>query len=72
MGGMIAQQLALYNTNKVNDLIIYASYCGGNQSFASNPEIIKQLTNLSRTAEDIKKRVIPLLFTQNWIKQTKS
>ena len=69
MGGMIAQQLALNNPNKVNDLIIYASYCSRNQSFVPNPEIIKQLTNLSGTAEDIKKRFIPLLFTQNWIKQ---
>ena len=69
MGGMIAQQLTLNNPGKVDDLIIYASNCGGNQSFAPNPEIIKQLTNLSGTAEDIKKRFIPLLFTQNWIKQ---
>lgn len=69
MGGMIAQQLTLNNPDKVDDLIIYASNCGGNQSFAPNPEIIKQLTNLSGTAEDIKKRFIPLLLTQNWIKQ---
>ena len=69
MGRMIAQQLTLNNPGKVDDLIIYASNCGGNQSFAPNPEIIKQLTNLSGTAEDIKKRFIPLLFTQNWIKQ---
>jgi len=32
MGGMIAQQLTLDYPDKVNDLIIYASYCGGNQS----------------------------------------
>jgi len=32
MGGMIAQQLELNNPNKVNDLIIYASYCSRNQS----------------------------------------
>ena len=28
MGGMIAQQLTLDHEDKVDDLIIYASYCG--------------------------------------------
>ncbi|MGZ8890044.1 MAG: alpha/beta fold hydrolase, partial [Nitrososphaeraceae archaeon] len=69
MGGMIAQQLTLNNPGKVDDLIIYASNCGTNQSIAPNSEIIKHLTNLSGTAEDKKKRFIPLLFTPNWIKQ---
>ena len=57
MGGMIAQKLALNYPGKVDDLIIYASYCGGNQSFAPNPEILNQLTNLSASADDIKKRI---------------
>ncbi|MGZ5486541.1 MAG: alpha/beta fold hydrolase [Nitrososphaeraceae archaeon] len=69
MGGMIAQQLTLNNPGKVDELIIYASNCGTNQSIAPNSEIIKHLTNLSGTAEDKKKRFIPLLFTPNWIKQ---
>ena len=28
MGGMIAQQLTIDHENKVDDLILYASYCG--------------------------------------------
>jgi pimeloyl-ACP methyl ester carboxylesterase len=68
-GGMIAQQLTLNYPNKVDDLIIYSSNCGTNRSILPNPEISKQVTDLSGSAEDIKKRLIPLLFTQNWIKQ---
>jgi pimeloyl-ACP methyl ester carboxylesterase len=69
MGGMIAQQLTLNYPDKVDDLIIYASYCGGNQSIPPNPETLKQMSNLSGSLEDIKKRFVPLLFTPNWIKQ---
>lgn len=69
MGGMIAQQLTIDYPDKVNDLIIYASYCGGNQSIPPNRELFSQMTNRSASTDDIKKRIIPLLFTSNWIKQ---
>ena len=69
MGGMIAQQLTLDYPDKVNDLIIYASYCGGNQSIPPNRELFLQMTNRSASTDDIKKKVIPILFTSNWIKQ---
>ena len=69
MGGMIAQQLTLNYPDKVDDLIIYASYCGGNQSIPPNQQIVEQFTDLSGSSEDIKTRFIPLLFTQNWTKQ---
>jgi pimeloyl-ACP methyl ester carboxylesterase len=69
MGGMIAQQLTLNYPDKVDDLIIYASSCGGNQSIAPNQQIVDQFTDLSGSSEDIKQRFIPLLFTEKWIKQ---
>jgi pimeloyl-ACP methyl ester carboxylesterase len=69
MGGMIAQQLTLNYPDKVDDLIIYASYCDENQSIPLNQEIFPQKSNLSESADDVKKRLIPLLFTPNWIKQ---
>ena len=72
MGGMIAQQLTLNYPDKVDDLIIYASYCGENQSIPLNQEIFYQKSNLSESADDdddLKKRLIPLLFTPTWIKQ---
>ena len=44
MGGMIAQELALTYPEKVNKLILYASYCGGNESkYTSNPEVIETI-----------------------------
>ena len=69
MGGMIAQQLTIDYPNKVDDLIIYASTCGGNQSIWPNQQMVEKITDLSGSTEDIKKRFIPLLFTENWIKQ---
>jgi pimeloyl-ACP methyl ester carboxylesterase len=70
MGGMIAQQLTVNYPDKVDDLIIYASYCGENQSIPLNQEIFPQKINLSESAsDDVKKRLVPLLFTPNWIKQ---
>jgi len=69
LGGMIAQKLALNYQGKVDDLIIYASYCGGNQSTPPNPDMFNQVTNQSASTDDLKKRIIPLLFTQDWIKQ---
>src|SRR5215217_3474270 len=50
-------------------VIIFASYCGGNQSIPPNRELFSQMTNRSASTDDIKKRIIPLLFTSNWIKQ---
>lgn len=69
MGGMIAQQLTLNFPDKVDDLIIYASSCGGNQSIPPSKQIQQQITELTGSAEDIKKRFIPLLFNPNWIEQ---
>src|SRR5215210_4578960 len=66
---MIAQQLTLNYPDKFDDLIIFASNCGGNQSIAPDQQIVEQFTNLSDSPEDIKNRFIPLLFTKNWIKQ---
>jgi len=47
MGGMIAQELALSNPEKVGKLIIYASICGGNQSVPPSPEVLKVFSNQS-------------------------
>ncbi|MDW0135662.1 MAG: hypothetical protein QOK88_09225 [Nitrososphaeraceae archaeon] len=33
----IAQELALIHPNKVNNLILYGSGCGGNQAIPSGP-----------------------------------
>jgi pimeloyl-ACP methyl ester carboxylesterase len=47
MGGMIAQEVALSNPDKVEKLIIYASTCGTNQSVAPSPEVVDIFSNQS-------------------------
>ena len=45
MGGMVAQELAISNPDKVNKLIIYASICGGNESVPPKNEVINEFSN---------------------------
>lgn len=66
MGGMIAQELILQHPDKVDDLIIYASNCGTNQSFYPSPERLQQYSNLTGTEEDIKNRFVPYQFPDEW------
>jgi pimeloyl-ACP methyl ester carboxylesterase len=69
MGGMIAQELTLNSSNKVDDLILYATSCGGKNSTLADPSIFKQLQNKTGSDEDKKKRWIPLQLTDRWIQQ---
>ena len=67
MGGMIAQELALNYPDKVNKLILYASYCGGNESiYTSNPEVIETFSNLSGATCNILLRSASLMFPKKW------
>ncbi len=47
MGGMIAQELALLHPEKVGNLIIYASTCGGKETRPPSPEAMKVFANQS-------------------------
>ena len=69
MGGMIAQELTLKNSNKVDDLILYATSCGGNKSTLADQQVLNQLLNKSGSDEDKKKRWIPLQLTDEWIQE---
>ena len=71
MGGMIAQELTLKNANKVDDLIIYASHCGGIQSFYPSLDLLALYTNLNGTEEDIKNRFVPYQFPRSWIDENR-
>ena len=64
MGGMIAQQLTLNFPDKVDDLIIYASYCGGNQSIQPSKQVLQQFTNLSGSEEDIERELLHYYLLQ--------
>jgi pimeloyl-ACP methyl ester carboxylesterase len=47
MGSYIAQELTLTNPDKVNNLILYTSGCGGKDETPTSPEIIKMISNAS-------------------------
>jgi pimeloyl-ACP methyl ester carboxylesterase len=66
MGGMIAQEVALSNPEKVGKLIIYASICGGNQSVSPSPEVLKIFSNQSGSMIERLQRFLPLLFPDQW------
>src|SRR5215203_2495210 len=72
MGSFIAQELTLKNPNRVNNLILYASSCGGNEAVLPSPrvlEAVETMTNTSSppTQEDID-RITSTLFPPEWFK----
>jgi pimeloyl-ACP methyl ester carboxylesterase len=67
MGGMIAQELVLHYPDKVNKLVLYSSYCGGNESsYTSNPEVIKLFSNLSGSSCNMLLSLASLMFPKKW------
>lgn len=66
MGGMIAQEVALSNPDKVEKLIIYASTCGTNQSVVPSPEVVDIFSNQSGNMMEMLQRFLPLLFPDHW------
>jgi len=71
MGGMIAQELVLNYPEKVEKLVLYSTNCGGTKSVPPSPEGLEMLT-ADRSAfspEEIARMSIPLLFTEDFIKE---
>jgi len=67
MGGMIAQELALTYPDKVNKLILYASYCGGNDSiYPSSPEFFDTFSANSGVTSNVLLRSASLMFPKKW------
>src|ERR671918_1083209 len=71
MGSFIAQELALKYPNRVNNLILSASSCGGNEAVSPGPQVLQALdmmkSNMSSppTQEDID-RITSTLFPPEW------
>jgi pimeloyl-ACP methyl ester carboxylesterase len=55
IGGMIAQQVTLDLSDKIDDLIIFAASRGGNQSIPSSKQFQYKITELTGSTENIKK-----------------
>jgi pimeloyl-ACP methyl ester carboxylesterase len=68
MGGMVAQELVLNHPDKVNNLILYASTCGGNESPLPEKEVLETYANRTGTPTERIARLMPLLFPEEWQK----
>lgn len=68
MGAFIAQELASLHPDRVNNLILYASSCGGPDAVPPSPEVIQTFSNTSLTPEETAQEIIPLLFPPQWFR----
>ena len=70
MGGMIAQELVLNYPEKVKKLVLCSTYCGGAESVQPSQEVQRALTPDRGivSAEEVARMTIPLLFTEEFIK----
>jgi pimeloyl-ACP methyl ester carboxylesterase len=71
MGGMTAQELALNYPKKVEKLVLCSTNCGGAKSVLASQEILEILTadRSALSPEEIVRATIPLLFTEDFIKE---
>jgi len=67
MGTEIAQELTLRHPEKVARLILHAADCSM-KACPPSPDVLKKMNDTSGTPEEQSKRLISLLFPQNWIK----
>jgi pimeloyl-ACP methyl ester carboxylesterase len=69
MGGFIAQQLAVTNPDKVDNLILYTTSCGGPNDRPTPPEVMRIATNTSMSQEERMQKLAPLFFAPaSWFK----
>lgn len=65
MGGQIAQELAVFNPEKVESLILLSSWAKGNAKFNSIIEMFGDLAN-HLEAKVYQKTLLPWMFTENF------
>lgn len=69
MGGMIAQELALNYPEKVDRLVLCATFCGGQESLYADKEVLMKMADRSGTPEQQVKKTISLLFPEEWLEK---
>ena len=68
-GGFIAQQLAVTNPDKVDNLILYTTSCGGPNDRPTPPEVMQIVTDTSMSQEERMQKLAPLFFAPaSWFK----
>ncbi len=70
MGGMIAQELTLNYPERIEKLILGCTNCGGSKQIPPSAEVIEILRTPKddMTPEELINGTIPLLYTENFIK----
>ena len=70
MGGMIAQEFALNYPNRLNSLILGATFCGGLKSVLPSPEAMAFFLNQEvdkLSPEEIARGLIPMLWNKEFV-----
>ncbi|MCX5849854.1 MAG: alpha/beta fold hydrolase [Deltaproteobacteria bacterium] len=67
MGGLIAQELALKYPEKVNNLVLGCTFCGGKHMVQATDEVMHLLTDRSGGRDGIFDRVLKLMFTKDFL-----
>ncbi len=68
LGSYVAQELTLANPDKVNNLILYASGCGGQNATPTSPKITQMISNDSMSYQQKVEKDMPFLFPTKWLK----
>jgi pimeloyl-ACP methyl ester carboxylesterase len=71
MGSFIAQELALANPNRIDNLILAASSCGGKQAIPPSHQVIQALDAITNTSSPTQveiDRITSTLFPPDWFK----
>ncbi len=67
MGSFIAQELILNYPEKIDNVILYASDCGGREAVSPTKETLELLENIQNNPDDF----IKILFPEKWINENK-
>ena len=71
MGGMIAQEMVLNYPEKVEKLVLCSTFCGGTKTVLASQKVLGMLAadRSGLSAEEIVRMMIPILFTEDFIKK---
>lgn len=72
MGSFIAQELALKNPNRVNNLILYGSGCGGKDAIPPSPQALQALEVFAKKSSPTEKEsdtFASTMFPPEWFKE---